>query len=204
MRCIETKPDGAIAKAGIDLIECLRDLLAPRQFGRGKGKEQISLPRGQKIDIAQMDAKADDRTGPNAAPEAYPEGAVQPEKDRRVLGRKAADISRPSAASQKADREAEPGRNATIAAQASTGLFDQPATDMIGAHGITIFRSQHLAVAKPAALGGDQRDLHSLQHPHEPLALDRSPDQPGVARVERIEARNIENACAVEPGFHSF
>ena len=204
MRCIETKPDGAIAKAGIDLIECLRDLLAPRQFGRGKGKEQISLPRGQKIDIAQMDAKADDRTGPNAAPEAYPEGAVQPEKDRRVLGRKAADISRPSAASQKADREAEPGRNATIAAQTGARLLDQPAADMIGADRIAKLRGQHLAVAEPSALGGNERDLHTLQHPHEAFALDRSPDQPGVARIERMETWNIENACAVEPGFHSF
>ena len=69
---------------------------------------------------------------------------------------------------------------------------------------IAKLRGQHLAVAEAAALGGDQRDVHALQHSDEAFAFDRSPDHSGVARIERIEARNVEDAGAVKPGFHRF
>ena len=78
-----------------------------------------------------MDAKADDRAGPGAAPEAHPKRTVEPEKDRCVLRRKAADAARPGTARQEGDIQAEARRNATVAAQPGGRFLDKPPPDQM-------------------------------------------------------------------------
>ncbi len=199
VRAIDAEADRSGAEAAVDGIgHPGQPLAAARQAGGG-GQEQISGPVSQVDHLAQVHPEREDPAGADLPRHPLPQLAIEAEEKRRVRCRHGTDRARPPDPVHRLDHQRQAPRHPAVTAHAGRGLAEQPATHQPCLARDAAFGGKYLAVAIAMPPGRQEGDVLALQGPDEALALDGTPDQPGMARIEVMERLDGEDPGAFKP-----